>query len=136
MPELTSDPDTRAQLRELARAEPAGPEAEEPPSQTPAPVQQGGEAPAAGADPQADGAARYRRRVLLVLSAIALALVLYWASGYVFAYTDDAYVTSDLVAVAPQISGRIVAVPIVDNQAVTQGEILAEIDPTPFQLAL
>jgi multidrug resistance efflux pump len=94
------------------------------------------EAPAAEPGPQQASAARYRRRVLLVLSAIALALVLYWASGYVFAYTDDAYVTSDFVNVAPYVSGRIVSVNIVDNQAVTKGMVLAEIDPTPFQLAL
>jgi multidrug efflux system membrane fusion protein len=84
---------------------------------------------------QAD-ATRHRRRVLLVLSAIALALVLYWASGYVFAYTDDAYVTSDFVSVAPYVTGRIVSVNIVDNQAVTKGMVLAEIDRTPLQLAL
>ena len=87
-------------------------------------------------DSQAASTARYRRRVLLTLGAIVLALGLYWASGYVFAYTDDAYVTSDLVSVAPYISGRVVAVPIVDNQTVTKGSVLAEIDPTPFQLAL
>jgi membrane fusion protein, multidrug efflux system len=95
-----------------------------------------GVAVTATADPQAASAARYRRRVLLTLGAIVLALGLYWASGYVLAYTDDAYVTSDLVSVAPYISGRVVAVPIVDNQAVAKGSVLAEIDPTPFQLAL
>ena len=70
------------------------------------------------------------------MAGLALVLGLYWGSSYVFAYTDDAYVTSDLVAVAPWITGRIVAVPIVDNQTVTKGTLLAEIDPTPFQLAL
>jgi multidrug efflux system membrane fusion protein len=65
-----------------------------------------------------------------------VALGLYWASGYFFAYTDDAYVTSDLVSVAPYVSGRIVAVTIVDNQTVTKGTQLAEIDPQPFQLSL
>jgi multidrug resistance efflux pump len=131
-----SERGTRAQLHELARAESAPPEAEAVPSPPPALEQQSGEAGAAAVDPEVDGAARYRRRVLLVLSSIALALVLYWASGYLFAYTDDAYVTSDLVSVAPYISGRIVSVNIVDNQAVTKGTVLAEIDPTPFQLAL
>ena len=87
-------------------------------------------------DGQEEAAARYRRRVLLVLCTLVAALGLYWASGYIFAYTDDAYVTSDLVGVAPQVSGRIVAVHIVDNQSVTQGSLLATIDPTPFQLAL
>jgi membrane fusion protein, multidrug efflux system len=81
-------------------------------------------------------ARRYRRHVLLVLASLALAFGLYWGSSYLFAYTDDAYVTSDLVAVAPQITGRIVAVPIVDNQTVSKGTLLAEIDPTPFRLAL
>ena len=86
-------------------------------------------------DVEAD-AARYRHRVLLTLSAVVLALLLYWASGYFFAYTDDAYVTSDFVNVAPYISGRIVSLNIVDNQTVKRGELLATIDPTPFQLAL
>jgi multidrug efflux system membrane fusion protein len=74
--------------------------------------------------------------VLLVLSAILVALVLYWASGYFLAYTDDAYVTSDFVGVAPYVSGRIVGVYVVDNQTVTKGELLATIDPTPFQLSV
>jgi membrane fusion protein, multidrug efflux system len=87
-------------------------------------------------DPKTAAAMHYRRRVLLVLSTIVLALGLYWASSYVFAYTNDAYVTSDLVAVAPQITGRVVAVPIVDNQTVKKGMLLAAIDPQPFQLAL
>jgi membrane fusion protein, multidrug efflux system len=82
------------------------------------------------------GARRYRRRVVLVLAGLAAAFGLYWGSSYVFAYTDDAYVTSDLVAVAPQITGRIIAVPIVDNETVTKGTLLARIDPTPFRLAL
>ena len=95
-----------------------------------------------GPVPAYDGAAQaargrqYRRRVLMTLGAIALAFGLYWASSYVFAYTDDAYVTSDFVSVAPYISGRIVSVNIVDNQGVTKGSVLAEIDPTPLQLAL
>jgi multidrug efflux system membrane fusion protein len=92
-------------------------------------------APAPATAPD-DGGRRYRRRVLLALLAVVVALVLYWASGYVFAYTDDAYVTSDLVAVAPQVTGRIVAVHIVDNQTVKKGDLLAEIDPKPFRLLL
>jgi multidrug efflux system membrane fusion protein len=133
-----SDREAQVALREIARADPP---TLEPQTAEPAPAaapQQKDVAPpeAAAADPRAAGATRYRRRVLLVLLAIALALALYWASGYFFAYTDDAYVTSDLIGVAPQISGRIVAVHIIDNQTVKQGTVPAVIDPTPFQLAL
>ena len=92
--------------------------------------------PPSPAAAEATAETRYRRRVLLTLSAVVLALFLYWASGYFFAYTDDAYVTSDFVNVAPYISGRIVSVNIIDNQTVKKGELLATIDPTPFQLAL
>jgi membrane fusion protein, multidrug efflux system len=87
-------------------------------------------------DPDARAARRYRRRVLLVLAALAAAVLAYWGSSYVFAYTDDAYVTSDVVAVAPWITGRVIAVPIVDNETVPKGTLLAEIDPTPFRLSL
>jgi membrane fusion protein, multidrug efflux system len=85
---------------------------------------------------KAAGTSDFRRRVILVLLGLAALFALYWGSSYVLAYTDDAYVTSDLVAVAPQITGRIVAVPIVDNETVAKGTLLALIDPTPFQLAL
>ena len=49
----------------------------------------------------------YRGRALTVLSAIALAVGVWWASGYLFAYTDDAYVTSDLVSITPEVTGLI-----------------------------
>jgi len=142
-----SERTTQATLREVARPESSLPQAETTPAAplpilvpsepTTSPQRQDGAPPAASAtDDPAAGVARYRRRVLLVLSAVVLALVLYWASGYFLAYTDDAYVTSDLVSVAPYISGRIVSVNIVDNQTVKKGELLATIDPTPFQLSL
>jgi multidrug efflux system membrane fusion protein len=92
--------------------------------------------PEGGGADEAAAAGRYRRRVILVLAALAAAFSLYWGSSYVFAYTDDAYVTSDLVAVAPQVTGRIIAVPIIDNESVIKGRLLARIDPTPFRLAL
>ena len=126
------DQDARVLLREVAKAEPA--EAREP-VRLPEPKTDEA-APATAPVSEAVRVSSYRRRVLLVLSGIALALFLYWASGYFLAYTNDAYVTSDLVSVAPYISGRIVSLNIVDNQTVKKGELLATIDPTPFQLAL
>src|SRR6266478_6837308 len=125
-------------LREVARAEPlpAQEPAVAPAPDVPPEPQDAQPPPATTTDPSSAGTTAYRRRVLLVLSSIALALALYWASGYFLAYTDDAYVTSDLVSVAPYVSGRIVGVNIVDNQTVKQGELLSTIDSMPFQLAL
>jgi multidrug efflux system membrane fusion protein len=130
-----TDQDTTIRLREVARAQ-SRPAEVDPAEPAPAHEKAGERPPETTAKAQDTGVGGYRRRVLLVLSSIALALALYWASGYFFAYTDDAYVTSDLVSVAPYVSGRIVSVNIVDNQTVKKGELLATIDPMPFQLAL
>lgn len=50
--------------------------------------------------------------------------------------TDDAYVYADTINVVPEVSGRIVALPVRDNQAVRQGDVLFRIDPRPYQYAL
>jgi len=78
-----------------------------------------------------------RRRRALVVGGVVLAVFALWelATSFV-AYTSDAYVRSDLISIAPQVSGRIISVPIQDNQMVHRGDLLAAIDPEPFQLAL
>jgi multidrug efflux system membrane fusion protein len=130
-----TDQDATIRLREVPRARSLPAEAD--PAEPDSPHEKADERPPeTTAKPPDTGVGGYRRRVLLVLSAIVLALALYWALGYFVAYTDDAYVTSDFVDVAPYISGRIASVNVLDNQTVRKGELLATIDPTPFQLAL
>jgi multidrug efflux system membrane fusion protein len=51
-------------------------------------------------------------------------------------YTDDAYVRSDLVAVAPQVTGHLITVAVADDQQVHRGDVLVKIDPEPFKLAV
>src|SRR5262249_40304649 len=55
---------------------------------------------------------------------------------YVFAYTDDAYVTSDVVSITPEVTGPIEAVHVTDNEWVGRGTLLFTIDPVPFRLAV
>jgi membrane fusion protein, multidrug efflux system len=74
------------------------------------------------------------RRIGIAAAAAAGVFVLYEIATSFIAYTADAYVQSDLVTVAPQVSGRVIAVSIADNQTVAQGDLLATIDPVPFQL--
>ncbi|GAB0118271.1 biotin/lipoyl-binding protein [Acidisoma sp. 7E03] len=78
----------------------------------------------------------YRRRTVTFLGILLLLLLLWEGSGLVFAYTDDAILTSDLVAIAPQVTGLVQTVAVSDNQTVKAGDPLFTIDPTPFRLAL
>jgi membrane fusion protein, multidrug efflux system len=50
--------------------------------------------------------------------------------------TDDAYVDADVIGIVAQVAGPVVNLPIVDNQEVSAGDLLFEIDPRPFQIAV
>jgi multidrug efflux system membrane fusion protein len=50
--------------------------------------------------------------------------------------TDDASVRANLIEIAPEVSGRIVQLPVRDNAFMRHGDLLFEIDPRPFQYAL
>lgn len=50
--------------------------------------------------------------------------------------TDDAFVRADTIGVAPQVSGRIIRLPVRDNQPVKKGDVLFELDSLPYQYSL
>jgi membrane fusion protein (multidrug efflux system) len=68
--------------------------------------------------------------VLIVLGGIVG--VLYWLHARQFEKTDDAFVDGNLTQVSAQIAGRIQRVMVSDNQDVSAGEVIAEIDPMDF----
>jgi multidrug efflux system membrane fusion protein len=74
------------------------------------------------------------RRIWIAAGTVAVLFGVYEVATSYVAYTADAYVQSDLVTVAPQVTGRIIAVNVEDNQAVSEGDLLASVDPVPFQL--
>jgi multidrug resistance efflux pump len=80
---------------------------------------------------------RVQRVVLfgVVVSAIVLVL-LYARHAERYPSTDDAYVDSDVVQIVAQVAGPIVELPISDNQFVRAGDLLFEIDPRPFEIAV
>jgi membrane fusion protein (multidrug efflux system) len=47
--------------------------------------------------------------------------------------TDDAQVASDMVPIAARVAGAVMAVPVVDHQAVKKGQLLAQIDPAEYE---
>jgi membrane fusion protein (multidrug efflux system) len=50
--------------------------------------------------------------------------------------TSDAYVTVHYATIAPRISGRVVTVPVDDNDVVKTGQVLATLDPRDNETAL
>jgi multidrug resistance efflux pump len=85
---------------------------------------------------------RRRRRllpVLITLATVALAALLGWGmwSAYMGApWTRDATVRAYVVTMAPEVAGRIVELPIIDNKYVHKGDLLMEIDPTNYRIAV
>ena len=61
---------------------------------------------------------------------------LYARHAELYPSTDDAYVDADVVGIVAQVAGPIVNLPIEDNQAVRAGDLLFEIDPRPFAIAV
>ena len=76
------------------------------------------------------------------LAAVAALIVAVAAGVYYFEFvapfeaTDDAFVEAHVPAVAPQVSGRVEQLLVEDNQEVTQGQVLLEIDPRDYEAAL
>ena len=77
--------------------------------------------------------------VLITLAAVALAGLLGWAmwDAYMGApWTRDATVRAYVVKMAPEVAGRIVELPVHDNQFVHKDDLLMAIDPTDYAIAV
>jgi multidrug efflux system membrane fusion protein len=112
------------------------PPSDPPPVPEPAPAPATPPAAAAAETPRPARETSRLRRLLTVGGTLLGLFVAYQILVYFVAYTDDAYVRSDLVAVAPQITGRVIKVHVVDNEVVKKGDKLVSIDPVPFQLVV
>src|SRR5271157_4934212 len=93
-------------------------------------------------EPRTREAARPRIRVvplLITLATMALAAPLGWAmwNAYMGApWTRDGTVRVYVVTMAPEVAGRIVELPVADNQLVRKGDLLMVIDPTDYKIAV
>jgi multidrug efflux system membrane fusion protein len=50
--------------------------------------------------------------------------------------SDDASIDADILHVAPSVGGRVIELPIKENQLVAEGELLFRIDPEPFEYSV
>ncbi|WP_186028940.1 efflux RND transporter periplasmic adaptor subunit [Burkholderia gladioli] len=78
-------------------------------------------------------------QILLTLIVVVVAGLVLWRiiNYYMFSpWTRDGHVRADVIQVAPDVSGLITEVRVVDNQAVSQGQVLFVIDRARYTLAL
>lgn len=78
---------------------------------------------------------RFSLLTLIPLLAIVTAIYLY-AMGGRYASTDNAYVRADVIAISPEIDGRVAEVHVDDNQYVEKGQLLFTLDAQPFRIEL
>ncbi len=98
------------------------------------------EAPAAAApQPPLDSPAKKTGRTVLIILVV---LVLICGAGFWYYIssqtesTDDAQVDGNIYPVSSRIAGNVLAVHVQENQAVKKGDLLVEIDPKDYQVAL
>ncbi|CUH44630.1 HlyD family secretion protein [Ruegeria atlantica] len=73
---------------------------------------------------------------VVILSAIAVGLLLYWRHQERYPSTDDAYVGANIIYVAPQVTGQVAEVLVIENQPVKTGDLLFTIDDTQFKASV
>jgi multidrug resistance efflux pump len=77
--------------------------------------------------------------ILITLGTVVVAALLAWATWQVYMaapWTRDGTVRAYVVTMAPEVAGRIVKLPVADNQFVHKGDVLFEIDPADYRIAL
>ena len=71
----------------------------------------------------------------VVLVAAVAVLLKYW-DYVVNPWTRDGQVRAEIIQITPRVSGPIVELPIEDNQFVSRGDLLFQIDPRTFEASL
>jgi membrane fusion protein (multidrug efflux system) len=83
-------------------------------------------------------APRLRKRQFIGVSALLLIIILSFIIHHYQTHisTDNAYVNANNIQIATQVSGPVLHLHVKNNQTVRKGDLLFEIDPEPFQLAI
>ncbi|VVO77108.1 HlyD family secretion protein [Pseudomonas fluorescens] len=93
--------------------------------------------PDAPSPPPAEAAADPTRKgIKWVLLLIVLSLAWYLLADRFTPYTQQARVGAFVIPVAAEVAGRVIRVNVRNNQDVKAGEVIFEIDPQPYQIAV
>ena len=77
------------------------------------------------------------RLIALAIIALGVAALAYaWHRSANYPATDSAGIDADLVHIATPVGGRLVGLPVKENQRVAKGDVLLEIDPEPYRLTV
>lgn len=79
------------------------------------------------------------RRYLVTLAVVLAALFIGWRLWIHYEndpWTRDGRIKADVVQVAPDVSGQVTKINVIDNQTVNVGDVLFEIDTARFELVL
>ena len=78
-----------------------------------------------------------RRSITLAVAAVAIfALRSLWTHNELAPWTRDGRVRADVVSIAPDVPGFVVKVAVHDNQVVSKGDALFELDRSRYEIAL
>ena len=81
-----------------------------------------------------------KRKPLVILTVIviigAIVAIGAWFLSLGYQSTDDAFIDGHVIQVSPRVSAQVVSVHFDDNQEVRKGDLLVELDPRDFQVAL
>ncbi len=81
------------------------------------------------------GIMRVAATLAVVAAAIGLGIVA-WRLYMLAPWTRDGRVRTEVVSIAPEVSGRVTNLAVVDNQAVRKGDLLFALDQDRYRLAL
>ncbi|MEI8377874.1 MAG: HlyD family secretion protein [bacterium] len=74
--------------------------------------------------------------VASVILAVVVAVVGVAINESRYVSTDDAYIETHAVMLAPKVSGQVINVLVQDNQVVKEGDLIAQIDPMDYKVKL
>lgn len=72
--------------------------------------------------------------VIIIFAVICFGIIAINASKY--ESTEDAYIETHTISVAPKVSGQVIEMYVTDNQHVNEGDLIAKIDPVDYQAKL
>lgn len=79
---------------------------------------------------------RFRLGLIIAIVVLVVAGIAAWRYFTSYESTDDAQIDGHINSVSPRVSGHVLKLNVDDNQYVQAGQVLVEIDPTDYQVAV